>query len=110
MILPRWRLLLGSTPLNKEAFWEWYRTIRRSAIQKAPWRQRSAAYDRWLPRQLTVWLACLKWATDLDGQIRGMRSRICQDRWVTELAGSPCCFSLGSARIAGERVLVHWWD
>ena len=27
--------------------------------------------------------------TDLSGQIRGMRSRICPDMWVTDLAGWP---------------------
>jgi hypothetical protein len=31
----------------------------------------------------------LKQVTDLSGQIRGIRPRICQDRWVANLAGSP---------------------
>src|SRR6267142_995731 len=34
----------------------------------------------------------MKQVADLTGQIRGMRSRICQDMWVSDLAGSPADF------------------
>ena len=34
----------------------------------------------------------LKHVADLTGQIRGMRSRICQDVWVADLAGCVADF------------------
>src|SRR5713226_1729872 len=40
-----------------------------------------------------VYWGVVKWVTDSAGQIRGMRSRICQDRWVSDLA--RCADGLG---------------
>ena len=44
----------------------------------------------------------VKQVTNLAGQIRGMRSRICQDRWVSDLAGRAGDFG------GGMRFWLYW--